>query len=876
MTPLFRANQYLLEGRWSDALDAYIEAWQESPFMRMHIRENVRLMLKLAQTPELTSETHQKALLVLTWSPNVDSNDNNPDAARITEISHTRERRAVGIASLPQREKGLRQAMDSLAHQIDEFHIYLNGYPEVPAWLGERPGVFVHRSQDHGDLGDSGKFFGYERTTAPWYFTCDDDIIYPNDYAEILLDAAKRHGTPVGVHGSILRYPVIGYYNRNARHVLHFKWKNNCDRRVHILGTGTMLIDRRTVTALPRFDFPNMADIWIAKFFAKRSIALHAVARGNKWLKDADVPAESIYSSNAEEQTDQRLIVDREAKAIGEYVKPVKGARKKVMVALKTFNRVDYLRQSIESLCATASDRAFEIIVAVADDGSTDGTLDYLRDLAIPFEFHIIKNKRAYVAGQFNSIVRLGMQLSVDFYFIADDDIYFKKSGWMEGYIEAAEQSGFDHLCHFNLPHFEQICKRNSEPFPPQKRVHRIHALEAHVGVGRAMGALFTLTPKVIENVGFADEVNYFVRGGWHGDYSARCCRAGFNELERFWDWRDSNEYIELQNTREENYRSSISWDSDEFKRASRPEERKRREAVRRMHRRVHIDATTATQGLPISIHQAESGRPYTVNEAFDRVFVINLDRRPDRMSAMDGRLRAWGIEYERFPAVDGNDAAVKEMYRLYRESRPLPDPKSRMSAKDFYFGGKTDAQRTAHIEAGLNGPAIRSSGALAYSLTYRKILRYCVESEVERVLILDDDCLFHKNFLELFSTAYKQLPSNWRIFQLGTMQYDWSLTDPYSEHLYLPRGVLVASHAVGLHAETYPSLLEGIDRKTLPFDIGPLQDAARKFSEESFVCIPNLIIQDQSESDINSSDVAKSEAAKKLNIYKWELSQYR
>jgi glycosyltransferase involved in cell wall biosynthesis len=785
------------------------------------------------------------------------------------------EKKSAGIASIPSREASLKHAIFSLAKQIDEFHIYLNGYTSIPTWLSALPNTFIYTSNEFGILGDSGKFFGFYRTKARWYFTCDDDIVYPTNYTSKLINASIQYRAPVGVHGSLLRFPVIGYYEKHARHLLHFKWKNKLDKRVHILGTGTMLLDRQLVPWLPRFEFPNMADIWIAKFMAKHSMPMYAVARGDEWLKDNDETGDSIYEQNIVNRTDQRVIVDRELRSIVEWLKPVKGLRKKVMVAIKTFNRISYLKQCIASLCNTICDEEYDVIVVIADDGSTDGTIEYLEYLSIPYEFHIIRNERSFVAGQFNSILRLGKSLKIDFYFIADDDLYFKRPGWMRGYIEAVSQSGFDHLCHFNLQHFKQICARTKETFPPPRRIHQRFSLESHVGVPRAMGALFTLTPTVIEAVGFADEVNYFVRGGWHGDYSARCCRAGFNEIERFWDWKDSNEYLELQNTREENYRSAIAWETDDFKRASTPEERQRREEVKWMPRRIHVDAEIAVRGPIISTQTAKMAHLVTVNEVFQKVFVINLDRRKDRMAAMHDRLTRCGIEYERIPAVDGMTPEVQEAYRNYKASRPVPNPKARLSSHDFYFGGKTDAQRTAHVEAGLKGPAIRSAGAMSYSLTYRKILRRCIDEGIERVLILDDDCLFHKDFANNFHAAYTELPANWRMFQLGTMQYDWNLIEEYSSKLYLPRGVLVASHAVGLHAETYPSLLEGIARMTLPFDIGPLQDTARIFTEQSFICTPNLIIQDQTESDINSSDVAKIESEKMTNIYKWEVTKY-
>lgn len=877
-SPLQRANLLLREGKGEQALRTYLQIWQSTPYLRALVEVNIERILRKAPSETIDSALIQTAKQFISSKEAAPASSADRRTGLDAVVLNGRTlggKRAVGIASIPSREFGLRQAIQSLVNQVDEFHIYLNGYGYLPEWLGTLPNVNTYTSESFGNIGDAGKFFGYDRTDADWYFTCDDDIIYPENYAERLIEASEQYESPVGVHASLLRFPSLSYYERTARHVIHFKWKSEVNRRVHILGTGTMLLNRRQVPFLPRFDYPNMADIWIAKFMAMQGIPLYAVSRPDFWLKEAEVPEESIYATNHNDKTDQRLIVEREVRLIGNAVKSVKGRHKKVLVGIKTFNRIEYLKECIQSLCRTACQVYFDIVIAVADDGSTDGTIEYLEELDVAFELHVIKNQRAYVSGQFNSLVRLGKELDVDFYIVIDDDVYFKRNGWMRGYFEAATRSGFHHLCHFNLPHFRQISEKTLESFPPRRREHKQFPLESYSAVRRAMGALFTLTPAVVEKVGFADEVNFFVRGGWHGDYSARCCRAGFNELERFWDWKNSNEFLELQNTRETVYRSAIAWESEEFKRASTPEERRRRERVRDMPLRIEVDERTAVSGPLISAEAACDFAPWTVNNVFDRVFVINLDRRADRMAYMHRRLSRHGICYERFPAIDGSSPEVRAHYQRYLESRPVPRAEARLNSKEFFFGGRTDAERTAHVEATIDGPAIRSAGAMAYLLTYREILRRCIEEGVQRVLILDDDCLFHREFEAGFSAAYTELPANWRIFQLGTMQYNWPLVDEYSERLYLPRGVLVASHAVGLHSETYPALLDGICRMTLPFDIGPLQDCGRIFTESSFICMPNLIIQDQSESDINSSDVAKAEASKAQNIYRWDPTQY-
>ena len=781
---------------------------------------------------------------------------------------------AAGVASVPSREQGLKQAITALMPQVNEIHVFLNGYEDVPAWLLGRSGINIYQSQQFDDLGDAGKFFGFSHTDCEYYLTFDDDIVYPEDYAEKLVAAAKKHNAPVGVHGSLLRYPVSGYYGQSARHVFHFANGNGIDRKVHILGTGTLCVEKKRLPSLPKFYYRNMADIWFAKHCVESNIPQICVSRAENWLRPFGSDEDSIYKKNHQEFSTQKLIVEQLVESMAMKLSSVKGPFTKIAVGIKTFNRLPYLKDCIDSLVKTVCGQ-FEVVIIVADDGSTDGTVTYLKNLQVPYEFHAIYNNRVYVSGQTNSIIDRAITIGADFIIVADDDLCFKKKGWMTAYFSAAMQSGYHHLCHFNIPHYKQLCERRNESFPPKRHEHSQHPLLAYGPVEKCMGALFTLTPDVVKKVGWADEVNFFVRGMWHVDYSARCCRAGFNEYERFFDIKDANNFLELQNTKSENYETSISWDSEDFKRASTPEERQRRKALVSYPNRIFVSREHAQNGSIVDALALTKRRLVHINDIFERIFVINLDRRPDRMTAIDVRMRQLGIKYERFSAVDGSSLEVREEYEKYKQARAHKSRNKQLSAREFNLEDRPDVQRVNHLEKTLKGPAIRTAGAWAYSKTYQQILTYSLKKGFERILVLDDDGVFHKDFHNIFDRAMTQLPDNWKICQLGTMQYDWELIRPYSEHLYMPDGVVVASHAVGFHMDVASIMLDYIDRWSLPFDIGPLHYACRSFKEQSFIVSPNLIIQDQSESDINSSEVAKVEAAKKFNVYKWEINEY-
>lgn len=97
---------------------------------------------------------------------------------------------------------------------------------------------------------------------------------------------------------------------------------------------------------------------------------------------------------------------------------------------------------------------------------------------------------------------------------------------------------------------------------------------------------------------------------------------------------------------------------------------------------------------------------------AFDRVVVINLDRRSDRMSRVHDQLSALGVAYQRHSAVDGQDPKVAADWQRYLRTKPQDPPLWRevKDWQDFYLGDKPHAARVAFFE---RQNASRDSGSM-------------------------------------------------------------------------------------------------------------------------------------------------------------------
>lgn len=285
--------------------------------------------------------------------------------------------------------------------------------------------------------------------------------------------------------------------------------------------------------------------------------------------------------------------------------------------------------------------------------------------------------------------------------------------------------------------------------------------------------------------------------------------------------------------------------------------------------------------GLPAHIQASLARDSKTVNGFFDRTLIMNLDRRPDRWQRVKSRMDAAGIVAERFSAIDGSSAQIRDEYEAYCRlpthvvSPHMPRIKY---AHDLYMNYPSQMTRVAHLEAG-GKKAIASAGAWGYLRSYEKILEDALRNGTERLLVFDDDVVLHSDFERLFAECIDQLPNDWLILQLGTLQYNWSepWAEWYSERLYRTNGSAIGSHAVGIRFDLFPNLLDHVKRYDMPFDIGALSAATRAFPDKCFVTYPNLAIQEMLDTDIGTSNFQKStkrEAA--AATYRWDLTCYR
>lgn len=251
------------------------------------------------------------------------------------------------------------------------------------------------------------------------------------------------------------------------------------------------------------------------------------------------------------------------------------------------------------------------------------------------------------------------------------------------------------------------------------------------------------------------------------------------------------------------------------------------------------------------------------INQYFDQVYVLNLEKRPDRKLAMLQKLSRLGIKAEFVEAINGYSSQNITEHNNYLE-QPI---------------GVVGSHQ---MEIEYQRKLIKSPGAWGYLKTYLGILQDAKKRGFERILCFDDDVLFHNDFENRFQSAIQDIPPDWKLLYLGASQYVWKIPQGLSyreekkteldsaEPFYHPCNT-DGSFAMGIHASAFDILISDILKMNCPFDSGALRTVIQAHPKKCFVFNPNIVVADVSESDIREGQ----EQQKLADRLKWNMADY-
>lgn len=212
-----------------------------------------------------------------------------PCPADMTKLANPVDRVVASLCSIPSRADALEKTLRSIEKQVDYLYLYLDGYARTPGFVYELDcEVTVTHSRDVPNLRDNGKFYPLQNLNEDCYFfTMDDDIVYPPDYVNAMIKKLDfyEQAVAVGVHGVFLPENAERYFS-GFRKSHHFKYGLESDMLVSNLGTGTVAFHTRYFSNLSVEDFSEtgMSDIYFSIFCKNHGIPMICVARPDNWL----------------------------------------------------------------------------------------------------------------------------------------------------------------------------------------------------------------------------------------------------------------------------------------------------------------------------------------------------------------------------------------------------------------------------------------------------------------------------------------------------------------------------------------------------------------------------------------------------------------
>jgi hypothetical protein len=181
------------------------------------------------------------------------------------------------------------------------------------------------------------------------------------------------------------------------------------------------------------------------------------------------------------------------------------------------------------------------------------------------------------------------------------------------------------------------------------------------------------------------------------------------------------------------------------------------------------------------------------INDLFDAVIVLNLDRRPDRLEGITHQLNNLEIIWKRWPAIDDRGT----------DMTPI----------------------------------------LCNTMNWLNRLFYSQCKEYKTVLLLDDDCEFVANFYDKLDEVWPQIPEDWDTVSFGEhLMKSTKITDKIYKIQESYGG-----HATALNIKCLPTIFTALTGRNFgDIEMNSLSDKLNRYAIE-----PGLVGQGRYVSDL-------------------------
>ncbi len=255
-----------------------------------------------------------------------------------------------------------------------------------------------------------------------------------------------------------------------------------------------------------------------------------------------------------------------------------------------------------------------------------------------------------------------------------------------------------------------------------------------------------------------------------------------------------------------------------------------------------------------------------------DFIYLINLDRRPDRLTRSLAQFQQYGLIFHRFPAIYGWDFSQETFNDIGLQFKK---PMDFSFDRQVFFGLKTTEDVPEKLDESSYGRTCvhqtTSGGSLGGSLSHLSVLQHAYDSGFKTVWILEDDFTIQTD-PRCLTSMLSNLPSGWDLLYTdddhclgatGTQRVrirpDLPPASHTFEHTPVPGGFFKIGGRYQLHSVVFNR--SGIEKVLNHIKKGGL---FRTFDVEiNFV--PNIQMYNSSKSIVHGRDRMYSDTERKL-----------
>lgn len=223
----------------------------------------------------------------------------------------------AALASIPGRAQFLPRVLFSLRGQVNRLCVYLNGYESVPDCVRELADEHVLDVENRG----AEKKFQWASSHAGVYLSCDDDLLYPQDYVATMCDAVRRWDGEaiVTAHGRSYEGAPTHVHQVAPGSVGVFTHKLTAGRWVNHGGTGVMAWDTRRVRVPSEWPERNVADMQVSIWAQRNGVPIWLREHPARWIRSlAGLDPQGIFiTSRRDGHRKRNALLERHGRQFG-------------------------------------------------------------------------------------------------------------------------------------------------------------------------------------------------------------------------------------------------------------------------------------------------------------------------------------------------------------------------------------------------------------------------------------------------------------------------------------------------------------------------------------------------------------------------------